>query len=683
MESRTALRAALVWLVGMAIAAPVANAERLFVPVAGLPSAAPGIARVQALALDHDALAELRTRTQATLTDFPLGADGTATLVVSRFDPFTAAARAVVMEDGGARALALPDQRYYRGTVEGDAGSLVVLIAGTDTARGFVSTGGTVYRFGRDRGGVHRSWALRDADPSLLPDPGAYCDNERHADLVRAHGGRVAAAPLTAASPPPVAAFSPTLMAEVAIDTDQELLALFEDSNEALAYLVDLAAAVSAIYDADTNVRIKFAFVRLWSTTDPWSATETDDMLNEVQAYWQTNEGATPRDTVHFISGKGVIGGLAYLDVLCDPTYGYGVSTVYGSFDVLDPSDTWDVVVVAHELGHNFGSPHTHCYVPELDQCYNTEAGCYSGPTSVPSGGGTIMSYCHLLPGGMTNVNLTFGSTVSAVLRTTAENGMCIGPPCGDGILDPGEACDDGNTAGGDCCSATCTAEPDGGSCDDGEICTGGDQCAAGVCAGSPVVDGTPCDDGSECTADGCQAGSCVGVPEPADDCKAPTLPLKSQLVMKDKSPDKGDQVVWKWTKGEETTLPQLGDPTTTDDYELCVYGPGPSLLFVGRIPAGGSCADKPCWKTITGKGYAYKDKLRTPDGMEKLSLSAGIDGAAKISAKGKGDLLDMPALGDLALPVEAQLHGAGQCWAATYSTAIVNTAAQFKAKSD
>src|SRR5262249_17122586 len=30
---------------------------------------------------------------------------------------------------------------------------------------------------------------------------------------------------------------------------------------------------------------------------------------------------------------------------------------------------------------------------------------------------------------------------------------------CGDGILDAGEQCDDGNTVAGDCCSPTCTFE--------------------------------------------------------------------------------------------------------------------------------------------------------------------------------------------------------------------------------
>ena len=662
----------------------ISVAERLFVPVAGLPSASGGIGRVQSLALDDAALAAVRASTSATLTEFPLGVDGTATLRVERFDPFTANARAVVVEAAGPRDLALPDHRYFRGTVDGDPGSIVVLIAAAGTARGVVSTRGTLYRFGRDRGGIHRSWSLDDVDPSVHPGPGAFCDNDVARALVTGLAGRTGTTGDASGLPPPVAAFSPTLLAQVAVDTDQELLALFASTDDALEYLSDLAAAASAIYDADTDVRIKFTFIRLWSIPDPWTALTTTTMLDEVRNYWQANEAGTPRDVTHFLSGKsGSKGGLAYVDVLCHPTHAYGVSKVFGSFDVMNPNDTWDVVVLAHELGHNFGSEHTHCYDPPIDNCHNEEPDCYAGPESVPPGGGTIMSYCHLLPGGLSNVNLTFGATVSGVLRTGAENGICIGPPCGDGILDPGEDCDDNNNENGDCCSATCLAEPDGGACDDGEVCTGGDQCASATCVGTPVADGSPCDDGTQCTDDGCVAGSCVGVPAPAPVCKAPTLPLKSQLVMKDKSPDKGDQVVWKWTKGQATTLLELGSPTSTDEYELCVYGVGPSLLFKGRFPAGGICKGVACWKTITGKGFGYKDKDRTPHGMEKLQLVSGIAGAAKTSAKGKGDLLEMPTLGSLALPVRAQLRGAGGCWGATYSTAIVNTSEQFKAKSD
>jgi len=39
---------------------------------------------------------------------------------------------------------------------------------------------------------------------------------------------------------------------------------------------------------------------------------------------------------------------------------------------------------------------------------------------------------------------------------------------CGDGFGNPGEGCDDGNTTGGDCCSATCTLEATGSVCGGG-----------------------------------------------------------------------------------------------------------------------------------------------------------------------------------------------------------------------
>ena len=54
---------------------------------------------------------------------------------------------------------------------------------------------------------------------------------------------------------------------------------------------------------------------------------------------------------------------------------------------------------------------------------------------------------------------------------------------CGNGFVESGEACDDGNVINGDCCSSTCAFEPSGSPCtDDGRTCTV-DQCnAAGIC---------------------------------------------------------------------------------------------------------------------------------------------------------------------------------------------------------
>jgi cysteine-rich repeat protein len=93
----------------------------------------------------------------------------------------------------------------------------------------------------------------------------------------------------------------------------------------------------------------------------------------------------------------------------------------------------------------------------------------------------------------------------------------CQQAVCGDGVVDPGEQCDDGNTLDGDCCSSTCTFDPDGSSCTDGQFCNGEETCdGAGSCqAGLPV----DCSDGVGCTDDACDedADACVNAPNDAN----------------------------------------------------------------------------------------------------------------------------------------------------------------------
>ena len=83
----------------------------------------------------------------------------------------------------------------------------------------------------------------------------------------------------------------------------------------------------------------------------------------------------------------------------------------------------------------------------------------------------------------------------------------CRKAGCGDGVVDSGETCDDGNTASCDGCSASCQLEP-GPLCGDGVVSPGCEQC----------------DDNNNVVGDGCDG--CVtervfGGGSPASDCYA------------------------------------------------------------------------------------------------------------------------------------------------------------------
>ncbi len=77
----------------------------------------------------------------------------------------------------------------------------------------------------------------------------------------------------------------------------------------------------------------------------------------------------------------------------------------------------------------------------------------------------------------------------------------CALPPeCGNGILEPGEQCDDGNTTNGDGCNQNCLTE--------------------GICGNGVIELGEECDDGNTTPGDGCSEFCLI---ETADHCATPS----------------------------------------------------------------------------------------------------------------------------------------------------------------
>lgn len=357
-------------------------------------------------------------------------------LELAPIEVFAADARIVLVIAGKEIALPRPQVRYFRISGPGEDRGLMVVTEEGDVA-GLVQRGGTYLRLDTSEGFVRLAERVAEADSG-----GPFtCGND----------AMNAASPVSQASEV-VMSVAPDLLiathqARIAIDTDEEFLARFSgNSTTATNYVGALIGYISTIYDAQVQTQMQVSYLRLWTPgTDPWVQTTSGCMLLETGKHWNDNQGAVSRTIMHFLSGKTARAGIAWIGVLCgsafstspsqlgqscagmpDATslnYGgaYGVTSgIAGNFDATNPISTWDLVGVAHEIGHNFNSPHTHCYAglegnaSSIDQCYvEGGAACYAGPTSLPGAGlatGTLMSYCHMRPGGMANIALTLGA---------------------------------------------------------------------------------------------------------------------------------------------------------------------------------------------------------------------------------------------------------------------------------
>jgi hypothetical protein len=230
--------------------------------------------------------------------------------------------------------------------------------------------------------------------------------------------------------------------ATIAVDTDNELMLqkFSDDTTAATDYIAALIAAMNVIYERDLNIRLLqgTTFLRVSTVADPWTQTGSGAsvaQLVEVAGYWNTNHGAISRALVMMLSGKSSnsfsSSGIAYVPGLCSLSTGYSFTQV---FKFAQNTASNDIFVVGHELGHNFGSPHTHCYNPPIDNCFVEGGGCYSGPTSCPasatingvSARGTIMSYCHVL-GGCSAANVFHPTSVDLITNViTPRIGNCV-----------------------------------------------------------------------------------------------------------------------------------------------------------------------------------------------------------------------------------------------------------------
>ena len=313
------------------------------------------------------------------------------------------------------------DLSVWTGRVVGEPGSDVVLSFSQAGVRGFVDTGDELTHW-MPQPGADGDWRASQVwlvSEERLAELGAQRPASCGGALVPAAPSGEAARELT---PPdvltPEAGTCELFECTVAIETDWQLNQLFgNDLGAETAYVTSLLGAASSRYVEQVKTQLTFPYIQFHTTSnDGWSTPESGgsmiDMLDEFQNVWGTNGIPAGARLGHFVSGASLGGGVAYVGVLCDGVDDFFQVAVSGSlagqtpFPITAGPFNWDFVVFTHETGHQFGSPHTHDYSPPIDTC--ASGGCISN--------GTIMSYCHQCPGGISNITTYFHPTVVSVI---------------------------------------------------------------------------------------------------------------------------------------------------------------------------------------------------------------------------------------------------------------------------
>ncbi len=196
------------------------------------------------------------------------------------------------------------------------------------------------------------------------------------------------------------------------------------------------------------------------------------------------------------------------------------------------------------------------------------------------------------------NYNAWYGATLvgdgGIVVATTTDNtfdsdllvARLALTACGDGAVDFGEQCDDGNARSGDGCSG------------------------------------------------GCRVEFCPPAPIPSSSCASAG---RADLLIR--AVGSKHAVRWKWSRGDALDAAELGLPDADTKYALCVYGSsaGASSLAVGLTVTPGSL-----WVENEDGGWAYTDSRGSNDGVQSAELTPGMAGAssARLGARGSYTLV-------------------------------------------
>jgi hypothetical protein len=307
---------------------------------------------------------------------------------------------------------------HYWGIVKDNPASLVTLSLFDNEIIGMVEYDNERFTIGALPGSQDKTHIVfKNSDVKEAPGFVCYTDDELHRI-----GKEAVAADRSAGSDNCVRMY---------VETDYTLFQNKGSVDNVVSYMTGVFNQVAAMY-TNESVNLVLHDLYVWDVVDPYTGPTSGDYLDQFR---DAKNGVYNGDLAHLV-GINSLGGIAYLDVLCNGFYGVGYSSIYSTYSNV-PTYSWTVEVLTHEIGHNLGSPHTHACAwngnnTAIDGC-GPAAGYSEGCNAdLPTNGGTVMSYCHLLGNIGINFNNGFGPQPGDRIRSEVYNAACLAA-CGGG----------------------------------------------------------------------------------------------------------------------------------------------------------------------------------------------------------------------------------------------------------
>jgi hypothetical protein len=196
-----------------------------------------------------------------------------------------------------------------------------------------VAAGSAIYRLSDTRGGALQGVCALDTSASVA--------NSKPLDKYRSLVRELQASAVSAARE-----------IEVSMVADFEYTS--RQGSAVLARMINHVNVVDGIFSGQVGVSIvPTDFITFATDSDQFSSSDPSTLLDQLADFRQNTPAVRSRGLAHLLTGRqldGEVIGIAFLGALCDEHQGVSLSEASSFIDT--------PLIMAHEIGHNFGAPH-------------------------------------------------------------------------------------------------------------------------------------------------------------------------------------------------------------------------------------------------------------------------------------------------------------------------------------